>query len=132
MELTLKTEQFEAIGRVRSSHPQQDAVKHVKIEQHTAYIRVTFDAGWGTYTFDVDEDGNSAPVNFGDSTISIEADGIGYYVCQRCAHTFLSSEPPDRCEHCHASPGDLAGPFGEIEHAEARSQSVLDAQTAGR
>lgn len=73
--LTLTYAQYEAIPRLLSSlkQSQRDNVKSMHIEVRddpTDYIRVTFDAGWGTLAYDIDEEGNSAHVAFGGSEIS--------------------------------------------------------------
>lgn len=70
--LTLTFAQYQAIPRLLSSQKQsqQDSIKTLRIESHTGYVRVTFDAGWGTLAFDIDDEGNSAHVTFGGSEIS--------------------------------------------------------------
>jgi hypothetical protein len=73
-EITLTRAQFDALARLSESLP-DDATKRVTFENLApAFVRVTFDAGYGTAAFDVDLDGNSDQVNFGVSGISQDAE----------------------------------------------------------
>ena len=62
--------QFQAINRLLESLDQRDSVRRIHIAGMDNFVRVTFDAGWGQLSFDIDEEGNSAQVNFGSSEIS--------------------------------------------------------------
>ena len=72
--MTLTRAQYDALYRVLEAIPsgQRGSVKNVHIEYRYTYVRVTFDAGWGQASFDIDEDGNSEHVAFGESPISAE------------------------------------------------------------
>jgi len=70
--ITLTFAQYLAIPRLLESFNSKPT-KEIHIELHddpTDFVRVTFDAGWGTTSFDIDEEGNSAQVVFGSSEIS--------------------------------------------------------------
>jgi len=82
-EITLTREQYDAIGRLLSSQPQSKSVVAIHVETPETsetpdvrwrpvheFVRVTFDAGWGTLAYDIDREGNSEHVSFGTSEIS--------------------------------------------------------------
>jgi hypothetical protein len=76
--ITLTRAQYEALGRLDESLSDRSAIKRIHLDyEYDAYLRVSFDAGWGKATFDVDLEGNSAPVNFGESEISLPEDHPG-------------------------------------------------------
>ena len=79
MQIKLTRAQYDAIPRLLSSLDRQSSISAVTITRPTAsddsplpYVRVEFDSGYGNVRFDIDQDGNSERVNFGESTISLD------------------------------------------------------------
>lgn len=77
-EVTLTRAQYDALRRIEESMRDSDvkATRFVRFARRHGmpYVRVTWDAGWGTTCYDIDDEGNSEHVPFGDSPISMEAD----------------------------------------------------------
>lgn len=78
MQINLTVPQYEAIERVRQSIENRTAISRITIGAldtfagQAPFVRVEFASGWGNRLFDIDLSGNSEPVNFGDSAISVE------------------------------------------------------------
>ena len=78
--MKLTRAQYDALPRLLSSLPHWASISAISFDMPTGYrrgepgyIRVEFSTGWGNATFDVDAEGNSEQVHFGDSAISAEA-----------------------------------------------------------
>lgn len=80
---SITIEQLDAINRLRESLNPSDreATRTLILTPASViepgargFVRVKFDAGWGSISFDVNEAGESDQVNFGDSAISAAAD----------------------------------------------------------
>jgi hypothetical protein len=74
---TLTIAQHEAINRLVSSIRDSADIQRVVIHpcsvldpSASGYVRVVFDAGYGTATYDIDDEGNSEQVVFGHSEIA--------------------------------------------------------------
>lgn len=82
MQIKLTIGQYHALDRIYQSIENHTSISSVTIAkqddifaEHAQYVRVEFSSGWGNRMFDIDLAGNSEPVNFGDSAISVEARG---------------------------------------------------------
>lgn len=73
-QIRLSADQFRQANHLFDSVPDRDAIRTVWISPHPGYVRVTFDAGWGEGSYDIDPVGNSERVTFGHSAISAEAE----------------------------------------------------------
>ena len=86
MKIELTITQFTAVQHAWSllRSKESASIAAVEIEQPMLindvpcdYVRVTFTAGWGgKASYDIDTDGNIAYVSFGESEISVEAQGV--------------------------------------------------------
>jgi hypothetical protein len=78
MQIKLTRPQYDAIPRLLGSI-KASGVTGVTITRPTAsddsplpYVRVEFSAGYGNVRFDIDQEGNSEQVTFGESSISLD------------------------------------------------------------